>query len=124
MVGEIMIEFARMSRSLTCWFLSSTLFMDRCLWPSATFSIFIAKQETSITNIFALLLVDQVHAVLGRHRADDSRCRLDSVDLMSRRELNTNNRGLRIGKELNERRPEEPFESGWNGTETDSIIIT
>lgn len=56
----------------------------------------------------AVQLVDQVHHVLGRHRADDSRSgwisRLDEAD----GELHPTRGGLRIGKRLNEHKPGEP----------------
>ena len=58
----------------------------------------------------ASLLVDQVHAVLGRHRADDSRSGwisgLDEQEGAGHPTIG----GLRIGKEMNERRPEDPFD--------------
>jgi hypothetical protein len=58
----------------------------------------------------ALGLVDQVHAVLGRHRADDSR-----TGWISGLEGDEGSRhptvgGLRIGKSLNERKPSDPFD--------------
>jgi len=55
-------------------------------------------------------LVEQVHEVLGKHRADDSRSGwlsgLDATD----GERHPTAGGLRIGKRLPERRPEEPFD--------------
>ena len=58
----------------------------------------------------ASLLVDQVHAVLGRHRADDLRSGwisgLDEQDGAG----HPTTGGLRIGKEMNERGPEDPFD--------------
>ena len=57
----------------------------------------------------ALQLVDQVHRVLGRHRHDDHRtgwiCGLDEED----GRLHPTKGGLRIGKQLNERSPSDPF---------------
>ena len=64
----------------------------------------------------ALDLVDQVHAVLGRHREDDTRSGwisgLDEV--MGARHPTAG--GLRIGKTLNERKPDEPYDerSEWD----------
>ncbi len=58
----------------------------------------------------ALRLVDQVHHVLGRHRADDPRdgwiSGLDDIE----GERHPTKGGVRIGKALNERRPDEPFD--------------
>jgi hypothetical protein len=58
----------------------------------------------------ALRLVDQVHSILGRHREDDPRSGwisgLDEVEGT----MHPTRGGLRIGKELNERSPEDPFD--------------
>jgi hypothetical protein len=66
-------------------------------------------RDTNYTHL-ALRLVDQVHAILGRHREDDSRSGwisgLDEVEGT----LHPTKGGLRIGKEMNERRPEDPFD--------------
>jgi len=58
----------------------------------------------------ALRLVDQVHAVLGRHRGDDRRT--GWISGLDQREggMHPAQGGLRIGKELNERRPDEPYD--------------
>jgi hypothetical protein len=58
----------------------------------------------------ASLLVDQVHAVLGRHRADDP-CSgwISGLDEQEGAKHPTIG-GLRIGKKINERRPEDPFD--------------
>lgn len=58
----------------------------------------------------ALLLVDQVHSVLGRYRADDLRSGWISGLTEKEGSLHPTRSGLRIGKELAERRPEEPFD--------------
>jgi hypothetical protein len=59
----------------------------------------------------ALLLVDKVHTTLGRHRADDSRTGwisgLDEKVGASHPSIG----GLRIGKEMNERRPGDPIDT-------------
>jgi hypothetical protein len=58
----------------------------------------------------ALRLVDQVHAILGRHRDDDPRSGwLSGLGAEEGRRHPTIG-GLRIGKELNERGPGEPFD--------------
>jgi hypothetical protein len=58
----------------------------------------------------ALALVDQVHHVLGRHRADDSRTGWISGLGEAEGEAHPTRGGLRIGKELPERRAGEPLD--------------
>lgn len=64
----------------------------------------------------ALRLVDQVHHVLGRHRADDPRHGWISGLGESEGEARPTAGGLRIGKPLNERRPDQPLDdrSEWD----------
>jgi hypothetical protein len=58
----------------------------------------------------ALLLVDQVHALLGRHRPDDRRTGwISGLDEEEGKRHPTRG-GLRIGKKMRERRPDEPFD--------------
>lgn len=58
----------------------------------------------------ALLLVDQVHNILGRHRSDDTHTgRISGLDEEEGSRHPTVG-GLRIGKEMRERRPREPFD--------------
>jgi hypothetical protein len=58
----------------------------------------------------AVALIDQVHAVLGRHRADDVRQGwISGLDDRQARHHPTAG-GLRIGKPLPERRPQDPFD--------------
>jgi hypothetical protein len=58
----------------------------------------------------ALNLVDQVHRFLGRHREDDPRKGwISGLDEDEGRQHPTRG-GLRIGKKLNERLPNEPFD--------------
>ena len=60
----------------------------------------------------ALSLVDQVHTILGRHREDDSRTGwISGLDEKEGQKHPTRG-GLRIGKELNERQPGDPFDEG------------
>jgi hypothetical protein len=59
----------------------------------------------------ALRLVDRVHHVLGRHRADDRRTGWLSGLEGEQAEKHPTRGGLRIGKELPERGPGEPFDS-------------
>jgi hypothetical protein len=58
----------------------------------------------------ALDLVDQVHAVLGRHREDDPRTGwISGLDEVTGAKHPTAG-GLRIGKTLNERKADEPYD--------------
>jgi len=84
----------------------------RYLWTDA-FALCNLLELFRLTNDegwrdLALQLVDQVHHILGRHRADDPRsgwiCGLDETG----GELHPTLGGLRIGKRLNERRPGDP----------------
>ncbi|HEB69835.1 MAG TPA: hypothetical protein ENI88_09485 [Desulfobulbus sp.] len=60
----------------------------------------------------AVGLIEQVHTVLGRHRDDDPRDGwISGLDEEEGREHPTIG-GLRIGKKLNERRPDEPYDEG------------
>jgi hypothetical protein len=67
--------------------------------------------EARYTDL-ALRLVDQVHQVLGRYRADDPRTGWISGLGEREGESHPTRGGLRIGKKLPERRPGEPFDKG------------
>jgi hypothetical protein len=58
----------------------------------------------------ALRLVDQVHTMLGQHREDDPRSGWISGLDEKEGEMHPTKGGLRIGKEMNERRPDDPFD--------------
>ena len=58
----------------------------------------------------ALRLVDQVHGVLGRHRPDDRRTGWISGLNEEEGQRHPTAGGLRIGKKMNERGPDEPFD--------------
>jgi len=58
----------------------------------------------------ALRLIDQVHGILGRHRADDTRSGWISGLDEQQGKLHPTLGGLRIGKEMNERGPREPYD--------------
>ena len=58
----------------------------------------------------ALLLVDQVHNILGRHREDDSRTGWISGLDEEEGEMHPTKGGLRIGKKMNERGPSDHFD--------------
>ncbi len=70
------------------------------------------RRDETFLNL-ALELVDQVHFVLGRHREDDHR--RSWISGLSDEEFKHPTIGLRIGKPLPERRPDEPFNEalGW-----------
>lgn len=59
---------------------------------------------------YALQLVDQVHHVLGRHRSDDLRSGWISSFDENEGEAYPTIEGLRIGKKLDERKSDEPYD--------------
>jgi len=84
----------------------------RYLWTDA-FALCNLLELFRLTNDegwrdLALQLVDQVHHILGRHRADDPRSGWISGLDEAGGELHPTLGGLRIGKRLNERRPGDP----------------
>jgi hypothetical protein len=111
LVGKIMIEFARMTG------LSPTSSVPRrYLWTDA-FAVcnFLGLyQETGGKEFkdLALQVVDQVHSVLGRHRHDDQRVGWISGLEEQDGRLHPTKGGLRIGKQLKERRPADPLDEG------------
>jgi len=58
----------------------------------------------------ALLLVDQVHYILGRHREDDPRTGWISGHTEEEGRKHPTIGGLRIGKQMNERKPDDPYD--------------
>jgi hypothetical protein len=86
----------------------------RCLWTDA-FAVCnflgLARITGRATYVeLALRLVDQVHHTLGRHRADDVRTGFISGLSAEQADLHPTLGGLRVGKPLPERRPDEPFD--------------
>ena len=65
---------------------------------------------------FALTLIDQVHNILGKHREDDSRRGWISGLSDEEGKKHPTAGGLRIGKTLNERGPDDPYDeqSEWD----------
>jgi hypothetical protein len=111
LVREIMAEFARLTG------LSPVSNAPRrYLWTDA-FAVcnFLGLYQDTGGEQFknlALQLVDQVHSVLGRHRHDDPRTGwITGLDEKQGRKHPTHG-GMRIGKELNERGPRDPFDEG------------
>ena len=68
-----------------------------------------ATGEKRYTEL-ALRLVDQVHHMLGKHRVDDPRSGWISGLSEQEGEVNPTRGGLRIGKALPERGPDQPFD--------------
>lgn len=108
-VREIMMEFAKMTGLLP-----GVSFPKRYLWTDAYavcnfLGLYLQTRDKQYRR-FALLLVEQVHATLGQHRRDDSRNgRISGLDEEEGSKHPTQG-GLRIGKGMKERRPEEPFD--------------
>jgi hypothetical protein len=105
---KIMIEFARLTGLSPA---SSA--PRRYLWTDAfavcNFLGLYQEAECKEFKDLALQLVDQVHNVLGRHRHDDHRTGwISGLDEEDGR-LHPTKGGLRIGKQLKERRPSDPF---------------
>jgi hypothetical protein len=106
-VQEIMRDYSRMTGLEPI-----SPYPQRYLWTDA-FSVCNylelfsqTKDETYLT--MALRLVDQVHHTLGRNRDDDDRSGWISGLDEHTGELHPTAGGLRIGKKLPERRPDEP----------------
>jgi hypothetical protein len=108
MAAELMTSFAERTG------LTSDRAPRRYLWTDA-FAVcnFLGLAGTAgdvRQRDLAQRLVAQVHSVLGRHRSDDSRSGwLSGLDGEEAAAHPTRG-GLRIGKELPERRPDEPFD--------------
>jgi hypothetical protein len=107
--GSIMIDFAERTG------LSKTgRPPQRYLWTDAHalcnfLSLYRRTGEDGYRQL-AVALIDQVHEVLGRHREDDPRRGwISGLDGQQARDHPTAG-GLRIGKPLAERTPEEPFD--------------
>jgi hypothetical protein len=109
MLREIMIEFAR-STGLS----PAGEHPRRYLWTDAFatcnfLELYSQTGEDKYKNL-ALLLVDQVHNVLGRHREDDQRTGWISGLDEQEGKLHPAIGGLRIGKSMNERSPADRFD--------------
>lgn len=105
---DLMTEFAEQTG------LSSNRAPRRYLWTDAfavcNFLELFRRTGEEQWRDLALRLVEQVHTVLGRHRDDDPRSGwISGLDEQVGR-LHPTAGGLRIGKELNERREDEPFD--------------
>lgn len=98
---ELLLEFADRTG------LTSDRPPERYLWTDA-FAVctFLGLDRTDL----ALRLVDQVHHTLGQHRPDDPRRGWISGLDAGEGEKHPTRGGLRIGKALPERRPDEPVD--------------
>lgn len=108
LVRNIMLEFADLTG------LASPGAPRRYLWTDAfavcNFLELYRQRSDDHYKQLALRLVDQVHHVLGRHRDDDRRTGwLSGLD-EQKGALHPTRGGLRIGKEMNERRPAEFYD--------------
>ena len=106
-VKEIMLDFAQLTGLEPV-----SDHPKRYLWTDA-FAVCNYLELFRLTNNdvyrdLALRLVDQVHHTLGRHRDDDTRNGWISGLDDEKGELHPTKGGLRIGKKLNERKPDEP----------------
>lgn len=108
-VRDIMVEFAKKT-GLS----SAGLSQERYLWTDAfavcNFLGLHRKTGDEQYRHLARLLVDQVHAVLGRHRRDDERTGWISGLSDKEGQRHPTKGGLRIGKKMRERGPAEPFD--------------
>ncbi|MGA9098098.1 MAG: hypothetical protein WB392_04115 [Methanotrichaceae archaeon] len=108
LVQEIMLDFARITGLEPV-----SVHPKRYLWTDAFavcnyLDLFRRTKDVAYRDL-ALRLVDQVHHILGRHRDDDPRIGWISGLDEQMGEKHPTIRGLRIGKQLNERKREEPF---------------
>ena len=87
----------------------------RYLWTDAfavgNFLGLARRTGDAVQRSRALRLIDAVHHVFGRHRADDPRRGWISGMSEAEGEAHPTRGGLRIGKSLPERRPDEPFDN-------------
>ena len=108
LVQEIMLDFARLTKLE-----SANAHPRRYLWTDAfavcNYLEIFSRTNDKIYRDLALRLVEQVHFTLGRHRSDDARCGwISDLDEREGAQHPTIG-GLRIGKQLNERRPGDPY---------------
>jgi hypothetical protein len=105
-VKEIMLHFAR-----TTGLTESKKAPRRYLWTDAfavcNFLELYRQTQDENWRELALRLVDKVHQVLGRHRTDSSRTGWISGLSEEEGKLHPTRGGLRIGKPLNERQPDD-----------------
>jgi hypothetical protein len=109
MVRNIMIEFANLTGLL-----SAMEIPRRYLWTDAfavcNFLELYRQTSDEQYKQLAMHLVEQVHNVLGRFHEDDPRTGwISGLDEQNGR-LHPTRGGLRIGKRMNERKPDDPYD--------------
>jgi hypothetical protein len=104
---EIMTDFAGLT-GLS----SAGSIPRRYLWTDAfaVCNFLELYRHTSDEKHLSLRLVDQVHSILGRHREDDPRTGWISGLDDHEGKMHPTKGGLRIGKDMNERKPTDPFD--------------
>ena len=106
---KVMSEFADLTGLL-----SNSKVPRRYLWTDAfavcTFLGLYRQTSDNLYKNLALHLVDQVHFILGRHRDDDLRTGWISGLREQEGRLHPTRGGLRIGKGMNERGPNDPYD--------------
>jgi hypothetical protein len=109
MVGEIMTEFAMLTGLSPIGTVPR-----RYLWTDAfavcNFLELYRQTGDETYRQVALRLVDQVHTILGRHRKDDPRTGWISGLAEQEGKVHPTKGGLRIGKQMNERNPVDPYD--------------
>jgi len=109
MVRKIMIDFAERTGLSPAGFSP-----ERYLWTDAfavcNFLGLYRQTGDAQYRDLALLLVDQVHTVLGRHREDSDRTGWISGLNEEKGQRHPTAGGLRVGKKMNERKPDDPFD--------------
>jgi len=109
MVREIMIEFADLTGLSPAGEVPR-----RYLWTDAfavcNFLELYRQSNDDQYRKIALNLVDQVHGILGRHRDDDPRTGWISGLGEQEGRMHPTEGGLRIGKGMNERRSDDPYD--------------
>lgn len=109
MASQIMIEFAALS-GLSPAGPSPQRYLRTDAFAVCNFLGLYRQTGDERYRDLALLLVDQVHNILGWHRADDNRTGWISGIDEEEGSRHPTIGGLRIGKEMRERRPGEPFD--------------
>jgi hypothetical protein len=109
LVRNIMFEFADLTGLV-----STREAPQRYLWTDAfavcNFLELYRRTGDGRFKQLALELVDQVHAVLGHHRDDDPRTGWISGLNENEGKMHPTRGGLRIGKKMIERRPDDPYD--------------
>jgi len=109
MVIEIMTEFAGLT-GLTQGVNAPRRYLWTDAFAACNFLGLYRQTADEKYKAFALLLVDRVHNILGRHRADDTRTGWISGFDEKDGKMHPTKGGLRIGKKMNERGTSDRFD--------------